>query len=129
MAGRMRRLCPLAGAERTSRRPVGLSAFDPTRTCLFSRINWDGTLFAEHRGAYEAAETIAMVTLRDSFHKAIEQYHQAQKEFVRGNPLRFKALCSHADDVTIIGGWGGVREGMERAGRETVRLGIGAFCH
>ena len=52
-----------------------------------------------------------MVTLRDSFHKAIEQYHQAQKEFVRGNPLRFKSLCSHADDVTIIGGWGGVEKG------------------
>ena len=48
---------------------------------------------------------------RDSFHKAIEQYHQAQKEFVRGNPQPFKALCSHADDVTIIGGWGGVEKG------------------
>jgi ketosteroid isomerase-like protein len=46
--------------------------------------------------------------LRDGFHKAIEQYHLAQKEFVRGNPQPFKALCSHADDVTIIGvekGW------------------------
>ncbi len=34
---------------------------------------------------------------------------------MRGNPQPFKALCSHADDVTIIErlGWG--REGMERA--------------
>ena len=52
-----------------------------------------------------------MVTLRDSFHKAIEQYHQAQKEFVRGNPQPLKAQCSHADDVTIIGGWGGIEKG------------------
>ena len=52
-----------------------------------------------------------MVTLRDDFDKAIEQYHQAQKEFVRGNPGPFKTLCSHADDVTIIGGWGGVEKG------------------
>ena len=52
-----------------------------------------------------------MATLPDSFKKAIEQYHQAQKEFVRGNPQPFKALCSHADDVTIIGGWGGVEKG------------------
>jgi len=52
-----------------------------------------------------------MVTLRDSFHNAIEQYHQAQKEFVRGNPQPFKAQCSHADDVTIIGGWGGIEKG------------------
>ena len=51
------------------------------------------------------------MALRDGFHKAIEQYHQAQKEFVRGNPQPFKALCSHADDVTIIGGWGGVEKG------------------
>ena len=52
-----------------------------------------------------------MVPLPDSFKKAIEHYHQAQKEFVRGNPQPFKALCSHADDVTIIGGWGGVEKG------------------
>jgi len=69
-----------------------------------------------------------MVTLRDSFHKAIEQYHQAQKEFVRGNPQPLKTQCSHADDVTIIGGWGGIEKGWS-AGRETVRLGISAFCH
>jgi hypothetical protein len=52
-----------------------------------------------------------MVTLLDSFKSAVEQYHQAQKEFVRGKPLPFKALCSHADDVTIIGGRGGIEKG------------------
>lgn len=45
-------------------------------------------------------EPIAMVTSLDSFKSAVEQYRQAQKGFVRGNPLPLKALCSHAEDVT-----------------------------
>ena len=79
------------------------------------------------RSSQKAWKRSIKATLPDSFKKATEQYHLAQKEFVRGNPQPFKALCSHADDVTIIGGWGG-REGMERAGRETVRLGISEVC-
>jgi ketosteroid isomerase-like protein len=43
--------------------------------------------------------------------RLIERYRLAQKEFVRGNPQPFKELCSHADDVTIAGGWGGVEKG------------------
>ena len=40
-----------------------------------------------------------MVALEDSFKSAVEQYHQAQKEFLRGNPQPFKALCSHAETM------------------------------
>jgi ketosteroid isomerase-like protein len=43
--------------------------------------------------------------------KTIERYRNAQKEFVKGNPQPFKDICSHADDVTIAGGWGGVEKG------------------
>ena len=43
--------------------------------------------------------------------QAIAQYHLAQKEFVKGNPRPFKEVCSHADDVTIMGGWGGFEKG------------------
>jgi hypothetical protein len=43
--------------------------------------------------------------------KTIEKYRLAQKEFVKGNPGPFKDVCSHADDVTILGGWGGFEKG------------------
>jgi ketosteroid isomerase-like protein len=43
--------------------------------------------------------------------KAIGQYRLAQKEFVKGNPGPFKEVCSHANDVTIMGGWGGFEKG------------------
>jgi ketosteroid isomerase-like protein len=43
--------------------------------------------------------------------EAILRYHSAQKEFVQGNPQPFKDICSHAEDVTIMGGWGGFEKG------------------
>jgi ketosteroid isomerase-like protein len=43
--------------------------------------------------------------------ETIDQYRLAQKEFVKGNPGPFKEVCSHADDVTIMGGWGGFEKG------------------
>jgi len=43
--------------------------------------------------------------------QTLAQYRAAQKEFVRGNSKPFKALCSHQDDVTIAGGWGGIEKG------------------
>jgi len=47
----------------------------------------------------------------NTFREALEDYHRAQKEFVRGNPQPFKDICSHAEDVTIVGGWGGIEKG------------------
>jgi len=52
-----------------------------------------------------------MPTLPSDLQKTIEQYRLAQKEFVKGKPQPFKDICSHADDVTIAGGWGGVEKG------------------
>ena len=43
--------------------------------------------------------------------KTIVQYRLAQQEFVKGNPQPLKDICSHADDVTIMGGWGGFEKG------------------
>ena len=42
--------------------------------------------------------------------ETIDQYRLAQKEFVKGNPGPFKEVCSHANDVTIMGGWGGSKK-------------------
>jgi hypothetical protein len=43
--------------------------------------------------------------------KTIDRYRLAQKEFVKGISGPFKEVCSHADDVTIMGGWGGLEKG------------------
>ena len=38
----------------------------------------------------------------------ISKLETAEEEFVRGRPAAFQALWSHADDVTLCGGFGGV---------------------
>jgi ketosteroid isomerase-like protein len=43
----------------------------------------------------------------DSFDAMLAQLEAAQVELVRGRPEPFKALWSHRDDVTLIGGLGG----------------------
>jgi hypothetical protein len=35
----------------------------------------------------------------DDVDELIEQFHQAQGEFVKGNPEPVKKLCSHREDV------------------------------
>ena len=49
--------------------------------------------------------------LADELGDAITLYHLAQKEFVKGNPQPLKDICSHADDVTVLGGYGGFEKG------------------
>jgi ketosteroid isomerase-like protein len=41
----------------------------------------------------------------------IAKYRLAQEAFEKGNPQPFKDICSHADDVTIMGGFGGYEKG------------------
>jgi ketosteroid isomerase-like protein len=37
----------------------------------------------------------------------------AEEDFVQGRPAAFQALWSHADDVTLCGGFGGVERGWQ----------------
>jgi ketosteroid isomerase-like protein len=46
--------------------------------------------------------------------QTITRYHLAEKEFQKGNPQPYKDLCSHADDVTIFGGFGGFEKGWSQ---------------
>jgi len=39
---------------------------------------------------------------------------QANREMVQGNPTRLKAIYSHQEDVTILGGFGGVERGWSQ---------------
>jgi ketosteroid isomerase-like protein len=41
----------------------------------------------------------------------IAKLEAAEEEFVLGRPAAFKALWSHADDVSLCGGFGGVARG------------------
>ena len=56
------------------------------------------------------------------FDKALEQYHRATGDFVKGNPEPYKMVFSHRDDVTLdnpfgpfVHGWKRAAETMERA--------------
>ena len=49
--------------------------------------------------------------LPESLKQSIERHHVATAEFLNGNVLPCKETCSHRDDVTIVGGWGGYERG------------------
>jgi ketosteroid isomerase-like protein len=43
----------------------------------------------------------------------IAKLEAAEEEFIQGRPAAFQALWSHADDVTLCGGFGGVERGWQ----------------
>lgn len=62
------------------------------------------------------------MTAADRFDEAIEAHHAALIAFMQGNPEPFKAIYSHADDVTLANpfgpparGWSQVAATLERA--------------
>jgi ketosteroid isomerase-like protein len=62
------------------------------------------------------------VTAMDDFDAAVEQYHLAAAEFVRGNPEPYKSRFSQGEDVTVANpfgpparGWRHVAATMDRA--------------
>lgn len=62
------------------------------------------------------------MTSVDDFDAAVEQYHLAAAEFVKGNSEPYKALFSQGEDVTVANpfgpparGWENVRATIERA--------------
>jgi len=56
------------------------------------------------------------------FDEAVERYHRAAGEFVKGNPEPYKMVFSHREDVSlanpfgpVVRGWKQVAQTMERA--------------
>jgi ketosteroid isomerase-like protein len=56
------------------------------------------------------------------FDEAVDHYHRAASEFVKGNPEPYKRVFSHREDVSlanpfgpVVRGWKQVAETMERA--------------
>jgi hypothetical protein len=50
----------------------------------------------------------------DELDEALEEYHQALGEFVKGNPEPAKGLWSHRDDVTLANPFGLPARGWEQ---------------
>ena len=51
-----------------------------------------------------------------SLDQAILGIQAAIAEFIQGKPETWKALCSHRDDASLFGGWGGWERGWEQLG-------------
>lgn len=57
-------------------------------------------------------------TVDEEFQAMLAKVDAAQLELQNGRPAAFKALWSHADDVTLSGGFGGaIEEGWEQVSR------------
>ena len=63
----------------------------------------------------QAAQKMAV---GEEFQAMIDKVDSAQLELQNGRPAAFKALWSHADDVTLAGGFGGaIEKGWEQISR------------
>jgi hypothetical protein len=51
------------------------------------------------------------ISIPEALARAIALHREALSEFVAGNATPWKQHCSHRDDVTIIGAWGGFEKG------------------
>ncbi len=56
--------------------------------------------------------------IESEFNQAVENYHQALREFVKGKPELQKEMFSHHDDVTLANPFGGVKQGWKQVGEE-----------
>lgn len=54
------------------------------------------------------------MTALDELDDAVEQYHRAAGEFVKGNPEPYKMIFSHREDVTLANPFGPVARGWKR---------------
>lgn len=56
------------------------------------------------------------MSVADDLHQTVEQVEAAASHFIKGDPAPYKACWLHADDVTIMGGWGAYEKGWEQVG-------------
>ena len=53
---------------------------------------------------------------KDSWTKFVNELVAGQSSFIRGDPAPIMRLWSHADDVTLMGAWGGYERGWSLVG-------------
>ena len=54
------------------------------------------------------------MTALDDLHVALDRYHLAASEFVKGNPAPYKLVFSHREDVSVANPFGPVASGWEQ---------------
>ena len=64
-------------------------------------------LIAGAAAAPQSPSTPASPSINQSFDAVLEEVEAAQVQLVNGHAEAFKALWSHADEVTLSGGLGG----------------------
>jgi ketosteroid isomerase-like protein len=61
--------------------------------------------------ATRPADGGANISIPEALARAIALHREALNGFVAGNATPWKQHCSHRDDVTVIGAWGGFEKG------------------
>jgi hypothetical protein len=65
----------------------------------------------KHVSASQPSEETSTMTDLD---QAIQQMRAATADFINGKTDAWKAMCSHRDDATLFGGWGGHERGWDQ---------------
>ena len=59
------------------------------------------------QSSFESPAVLLKKKSEREFELLVKQMQEANKDFSQGNPEALKSLWSHADDVTLVGGFGG----------------------
>ena len=73
------------------------------------------------------ADSKELSTIPPALARAIAQHRDAWNEFAKGNAEPWKLHCSHRDDVTIIGAWGGFEKGWAAQVEKRYEWAAGRF--
>jgi ketosteroid isomerase-like protein len=73
------------------------------------------------------ADSQELSAIPDTLARAIAVHRDAWNEFAKGNAGPWKQHCSHRDDVTIVGAWGGFEKGWAAQVEKRYEWAAGRF--
>jgi ketosteroid isomerase-like protein len=77
---------------------------------------------------YEQATPLPEVVSTEDFRAMLHKTVAALNALLTGDPQPFNGLCSHAEDLSVFGGFGGVARGWDSVERDT-RLAASHFTN
>jgi ketosteroid isomerase-like protein len=77
---------------------------------------------------YQQCQPLPAILSTGEFRAMLQRTVAALNALLRGDPQPFNGLWSHADDVSVFGGFGGFERGWDRVERDT-RLAASRFTH
>jgi ketosteroid isomerase-like protein len=97
--------------------PLFASEFSRRRFAAWGAgVALPGIALGMTRNGTLALEQTATTDDADDLEQAIQQMRAATTDFINGKTDAWKAMCSHRDDATLFGGWGGYERGWEQLG-------------